>query len=78
MITFSMPIFSVSVFPTMQSSFGLILASLYESSTLERVETATGQLGPSQKAKYSPGTSGQVCSLVSKAQLNDLACVASG
>jgi hypothetical protein len=50
-MTLSIPMFSVSVFPTMQSSLGLIPASLSASSTLPSVETATGQPGPSQKEK---------------------------
>jgi hypothetical protein len=51
LITFSIPMFSVSVLPTIQSSRGLFFAKASASSTLPRVETATGQFGPSQKTK---------------------------
>ena len=71
LITLSIPIFYVSVFSTIQSHLGLKLDSFSVSSPLASFETATGHLGPSQNAKYSPGTGGQICSFTSKTQLND-------
>jgi hypothetical protein len=70
-ITLSIPMFSVSVFPTMQSPFGFMFARTSASSTLESVETATGQPEPLQNAKYSPGTGGHVFSITSKPRLNE-------
>ena len=68
LITLSIPIFSVSVLPTMQSPAGLIFARVSASSILARVDTATRQEDFSQNAKYSPGTAGHVCSFTSKLQ----------
>jgi len=57
-MTLSMPMFSVSVFPTMQRPFGARRASSSAREMLARVETATFQLRFSGRTKYSPATGG--------------------
>jgi hypothetical protein len=58
-MTLSMPMFSVSVFPTMHRPFGARRASSSARETLARVETATWQFLFSGRTKYSPASGGQ-------------------
>ena len=63
-MTLSMPMFSVSVFPTMQRPLGARRASSSAREMLARVETATWQLLFSGRTKYSPAAGGQAAAAV--------------
>ena len=68
-MTLSMPMFSVSVFPTMQRPFGARRASSSAREMLARVETATWQLRLSGRTKYSPAAGGQAAAVSEISQL---------
>jgi hypothetical protein len=65
-----MPIFSVSVLPTIHRPAGLNLANLSSSLVLARMETATG--ADLSSTVYSPSTGGQELSLILISQLDSV------
>src|SRR3990172_460504 len=67
LIILSMPMFSVSVFPTMQTSSGRSAASSSAKPGLPSVEIATEHSPSSHRTLYSPGTGGHTCSFTSNA-----------
>lgn len=68
-MTLSMPMFSVSVFPTMQRPFGARREISSAREALARVETATWQFLFSGRTKYSPAAGGQAAAASEISQL---------